>query len=96
MDAAYDDWRRSEIDSLEEAKRYPIFKEVETDSLDELWTSFFMRFVDYQERVGLNLNYYDRIQNAEIDYFAYGSLNIYYSKTPVAKGEVSSEKVEGF
>lgn len=73
-----------EQEALKKVIRSPIFYEVDATGLDELWTIFFVRYSDYINRIGRNLNYYDRIQNATVTHLPQSSVVVYRSRRPVS------------
>lgn len=79
-----------EAETLREEMRYPIFEGVTAQDHDELWTIFFLRFVDYEKQIGDDLNYLERIRTGRVDYLSQSSLVIYRSDSPVGGGNLSN------
>lgn len=65
--------------ALKMDRQNPIFFGVDVSDLDELWTVFFLRFSGYEARIGSHLNYFDRIQDAEVTLLPEASIVTYRS-----------------
>lgn len=68
---------------INEVRQYPIFKGVEAQTLDDYWIIFFLRFVDYENHIGDQLNYYERVKDARVEYLARSNIVVYLSPNPV-------------
>lgn len=68
---------------INKVRRYPVFKGVTAQTLDDYWLIFFLRFIDYKNHIGDKLNYYERVQNGQVDYLAKANVVVYLSPNAV-------------
>lgn len=63
-------------------KKAPIFRDVLVEQNEDLWDAFFVRFVDYQSRVGEHRNIHNRLKHSEVTYIPEALTVFYVSRSP--------------
>ena len=65
-----------------EIQKIPIFRGFPTASIKDVWLGFFYRFVNPEQRLGLNFNLLPRMREAAVEFVPEAQSVVYFSNSP--------------